>query len=180
LGAGHSPVDVMAWHPTPDELPLIADRFWRKVRKGEPHECWEWFGARHARYGSNSYGHMAKRINGKVHYARAHRVALLLSGCDVKPTDLVLHSCDNPGCVNPAHLRVGTFTDNMRDRASRQPETFTRGERNRGGGKLTNDDVRLIRHFLKNFVPRKDVAAIFSVSPSLIEKIAQGRIWKCA
>lgn len=98
----------------------LGERFWANVNVGTEDECWTWTG----QSGAGGYGVM--KMNGKA--VKAHRVSYLLSH-DELPHDLdVLHSCDNPSCVNPKHLRLGTHTDNMRDRAQRTPHTWlTRG-----------------------------------------------------
>lgn len=77
-----------------------ADRFWAKVdRSGD---CWLWMGKRIVKYGY-------------FNHRRAHRVAWELTHGDIPKGLYVLHSCDNPPCVNPAHLRLGTQFDNMAD-----------------------------------------------------------------
>lgn len=86
------------------------ERFWSKVEKADG--CWLWVAHRdHLGYGS--FG-----LNGKVH--RAHRVAYMLTAGPIPEGAHILHSCDNPSCVNPAHLRAGTRSDNMRDKVARR------------------------------------------------------------
>lgn len=137
-------------------------RFWAKVdRSGE---CWVWTGYRDA----GGYG----RFRFKGAPKRAHRVLWLLTNGAIPDGLHVLHSCDNPPCVNPAHLRLGTNNDNRADMVSKgrqacgdrhmsrtRPECVARGERHPsrthpeklargeavGGAKLTADDVREIR-----------------------------------
>ena len=82
------------------------DRFWSKVAKTEG-GCWVWQGARQREYGSVGF-------EGKVR--RAHRVSYEMAYGPIPDGAHVLHSCDNPPCVNPSHLRPGTRADNMRDR----------------------------------------------------------------
>lgn len=84
----------------------ISERFWRKVDKRGPDDCWEW------QAGKSSFGYGAFGINGRSH--RAHRVAKMLSGVDLGD-QIVRHACDNPACCNPAHLLLGTLADNNRD-----------------------------------------------------------------
>lgn len=86
----------------------IADRFWAKVRRAGPDDCWEFTGYR------NRQGYGRIKRNGRI--APASWVALELDG-QVRPTSehCALHSCDNPPCCNPAHLRWGTQVENRRD-----------------------------------------------------------------
>src|SRR5687767_6700752 len=88
-------------------------RFWEKVdQSGGPETCWPWLGAIQTRSpgGHGGYGYFF-RLN-KVRYA--HRRALELTlGRSLEPGEIALHTCDNPPCCNPAHLRAGTQLDNM-------------------------------------------------------------------
>ena len=86
------------------------DRFWDKVDKSG--RCWEWLAAK------NSSGYGRLNNNGRNHLA--HRVAWILTNGPIPEGDhygtiCVLHHCDNPPCVNPAHLFLGTIQDNVND-----------------------------------------------------------------
>lgn len=98
---------------------IIFERFMRKVSiPKNPNECWEWKGTRTPQ----GYGRY-HLTSGKV---LAHRLAYgFFHG--KKPVNDVLHSCDNPGCVNPAHLREGTNQENVNDKMVRgRHQCFTK------------------------------------------------------
>lgn len=139
----------------------LADRFAAKVRRGSPDECWLWTGTRRAGYGLVSAG---GRQQG------AHRIAYELEhGCAIPDGLDVLHSCDNPSCVNPRHLSIGTHTDNMRDMAAKG--------RNRCRTKLTPDAIAAIRASEERPV---DLAGRYGVHPSTITNVRARRVWSAA
>lgn len=80
------------------------------IRRG-PNECWPWAGG-HIPGGYGAFAVAGKSIG-------AHRVSVVVHGKGDPTGKTVRHSCDNPGCVNPAHLTIGTQKDNMRDRLER-------------------------------------------------------------
>jgi hypothetical protein len=86
----------------------IEQRFWLYVDKRGPDDCWEWNGA----LGPNGYGRVSTKKNPDM---IASRVSYELTKGEIPKGRVVMHSCDNRKCVNPAHLSVGTYLDNMRD-----------------------------------------------------------------
>lgn len=87
----------------------LESLFWDKVTKGP--DCWVWSGSRlPAGYGTI-------RSKGKTVYA--HRLSVLLDGRKIPDGHVVMHICDNPPCVRPSHLRVGTQAENRRDCADK-------------------------------------------------------------
>lgn len=93
---------------TPRSTP---ETFWARVDQSGDDDCWPWTA------GTDRKGYGVLGYQGKTH--RAHRLALILSGTEVPAGACVLHSCDNPPCCNPAHLRVGTNYENILDRSER-------------------------------------------------------------
>ena len=93
----------------------LAERFWSKVDVRANTECWEWTGSRlQSTYGSLGWVDVGGRKQTQV---GAHRVSFFLH--EGYWPDVVRHTCDNPPCVNPAHLLGGSFKDNSRDMAQR-------------------------------------------------------------
>src|SRR3972149_12256458 len=150
------------------------EKFWSYIRKSPSDECWEWVGAKTPL----GYGHLS--IKRKKVYA--HRIAFFLANGYLPAGLCVLHKCDNPGCVNPNHLWLGTYKDNTHD-------MFEKGRGNRTGKlvrkpfrgqakKLTLEQAREIR---AAYIPNRnvsDLAKKYGVSKSLICRIAKGKTWK--
>ena len=104
----------------------------------------------------------------------AHRVSYELCVGLIPDGLLVLHHCDNPPCVNPAHLFLGTQRDNIRDMIEKGRKR--QGERN-GRSKLNHDDVRAIRIACANGESKASVSRRYPVNVSVIKKIIYGVIW---
>jgi hypothetical protein len=140
-----------------------VERFWDKVEKREPDECWEWT----ACTDRDGYGRFS--VNGKK--CRAHRVAVRIDGRN--PTEKVVrHTCDNPSCVNPNHLKLGTQSQNIRDRDRRGRQA--KGAQN-GQSKLSPNEVLDIRNSTR---PSRELAKKYDVSASQIRSIKRYGSWK--
>jgi hypothetical protein len=157
----------------------LAERFWDKVDKRGEDECWLWTGAFYVQgYGKLYAGRNAK---GSTIFYRAHRVSWELANGRSAPDGLyVLHSCDNPPCVNPQHLRVGTGTENIGDRTDRKrgKEHRQRGESN-DNAKLTEEQVRQIIAELQR-LPRRSqasIAAQFGIKQPQVSRIMRRENW---
>lgn len=89
----------------------------------------------------------------------------------------VLHNCDNPPCVRPSHLKLGTHDDNMKDMTERNRQAT--GERNGGGVKVTDDEVRAMRaQFNAGTTTIKHLSILFGVSKSQAGRIVKRQSWK--
>jgi len=99
---------------------VLRYRFWDRVPGGLPeNECWEWKGHRD----SNGYG----RVGGDKRAYFAHRVSAAIHyRFDLESKKVIMHTCDNPPCVNPWHLRIGTHRDNWQD--AKKKGRLTRGQ----------------------------------------------------
>jgi hypothetical protein len=146
--------------------------FWSKVSKTD--SCWNWTGFKLGGYGKFN-------LNGKIY--TAHKISLLLSGFNISPSkkelgskgEIVMHTCDNPSCVNPKHLRIGTQKDNMRDAKIKGRKWCGEysGENN-NKHKLVWKDIDFIRNSNLNPV---ELAKQFSVSRSQIYGIINFKSW---
>lgn len=127
-------------------------RFWAKVDIKTEDECWEW------KTGKDKDGY------GKFNGGISHRYSWELCNKRRIPKGmLVLHKCDNPGCVNPRHLYVGTRSDNMKDMMNRK-----RGR----CSKFSTNDLQEIRKLLALGESQDSIADAFKVSQKTIFNIA--------
>lgn len=149
-------------------LPL-SEQFWEKADVRGPDECWEWRGVR---FVEGDYGRLVRR--GKN--LRAHRVAYELSIGPIPPGLDVLHTCDNPPCINPAHLWVGTDADNHRDRMLKGRNRVQDGERN-SNVKLTAEQVAEIRERYAAGERQTALAREFGIKQPHVSRIVRGVAW---
>lgn len=136
------------------------ERFFTKVTKLGPNDCWPWIGAKHP----TGYGKVWLRLPDLV-CKPAHHAALILQGVAIPKGSVVMHSCDNPCCVNPTHLSVGTQQDNITDKLTkgRQPK----GDRHHNTA-ISELDVIYIRQSTKT---GRALALELGVTPSAISNI---------
>lgn len=127
--------------------------------------CWEWVKKKFR----NGYGCFCYRGR----YLLAHRVAYEAYYGEEPPDMIVMHSCDNPGCVNPQHLSLGTHADNARDKVSKGRCNPARGDRH-PRYKLSDDDIKEIINRRNNGELCKDLAVEFGVSGKTISVVSRG------
>lgn len=133
--------------------------------------CHNWVGTN-----KNGYGMFAITTNGAKNRVQAHRFSWERANGPI-PTGLyILHDCDNPACVNPAHLRPGTQRENMADASARG--RTPRGSKS-GTAKLTEAGVRAIKAELQRPDRRlhREIAAMFGVHRFAITEIKRGSTW---
>lgn len=145
-------------------------RFWEKVEKNGPDECWNW----KAYKIPSGYGQFGAKTYDR--YVYAHRFSYQLANGPIPDGKVIMHSCDNPSCVNPGHLRLGTQLDNMRDRSLRGRNP--RGE-NAGAAKLSSLAVAEIREFFfRGKATNGELSRIYGVSRGAISSAVHRRTWK--
>lgn len=139
---------------------------WRYIQIGEPDECWPW-----TRWlDRDGYG----QFSAGGHAYKAHRLAYEL-GHGVAPGELkVCHACDNPRCCNPAHLFLGTQTENLRDMIAKGRSS--RGSRHHST-ELTEEQVSEIRARRSAGERGRVLAAEFGLSEASVSDIHHRRTW---
>lgn len=149
-------------------------RFWNKVAVGGPDDCWEWTGSVRTRINKDgkSYG----RIRSGDRTLHAHRESYRLRWGDPPDDKLVLHTCDNPACVNPNHLYLGTPADNVRDMYERKRARHERGT-DRYNAKLNPDKVREIRRLRAEGMYTTDIAKKFGINGGTVSRIIRRLRW---
>jgi hypothetical protein len=158
----------------------VEERFWSKVQRGGVDECWPWTKeCNSAGYGRFRLG----RVAGQSRSVQAHRFAAeTATGERIGPGLLILHSCDNPPCCNPAHLRPGTAKDNAADAIARgrlRPLPYEKQQRGseRPAAVLTEEDIPEIRMRLRRGDKQRDIAAAYGVTQNAIKVINLRKGW---
>jgi hypothetical protein len=158
----------------------IAERFWEKVNKDGPTPvnrpelgpCWIWTAGINVPRGG--YGMFALR---KGVIRRAHRVAWELAYDPVPDGLWVLHHCDNPPCVRPSHLFLGTPKENTADMAAKGRDGFPKPGEAHYSAKLTEADVLAIRAARKQGVTGAELGRRYGVHRSTIYHICSNDCW---
>jgi hypothetical protein len=168
---GRVPGDVAHFENARETLPLPnwtaddVERFLAKIARAGEAECWEWTASK-----DQGYGHF--RIGDKLYHA-ARLMWRLTHGVDPMG-QLVYHTCDNPGCCNPAHLFLGTDADNNADKEKKRRGKHPAGEDN-GLAKLSAEDVITIWHSADS---PADLGRRFGCTGENIRFIQEGRTWQ--
>jgi hypothetical protein len=152
----------------------MIDRFWSKVDRKGPEECWPWLAGK----SPSGYGSFSIKLRG----FRAHRVAYELEIGPIPEGLIVRHKCDNPACCNPNHLEVGTNRDNTQDAIRRgrwsPPPIQSKNGASAPRAKLTSDQVIEARRLYHNHtLYQYELARMFGVSQAAMSKIVRGETY---
>ena len=137
------------------DLKNLTRRFWPKVRIQRG--CWEWLACKVQGYGRLGIGRSGSTM-------AAHRLSWIIHNGPIRSALFVLHSCDNPGCVNPSHLFLGTQRDNLYDMTKK-------GRGKPYGAKLSKQKATEIRKLRGLGLTQQSIADRFGVLQSTVSKI---------
>src|SRR6478736_7223022 len=147
----------------------LAERFWPKVERRGPDECWPWLAAKLPK----GYGLIGR--GGDEGYLYAHRVSFELANGPITDERYVCHHCDNPSCVNPAHLFLGTAKENIADMRNKKRGTFGDTHPN---AKITQSQADEIRSkYIPHVYSLSTLAREYKVSLQTIHNVIKNKIW---
>ena len=146
--------------------PRLIVRFWSKVDRRGPDECWEWKASRKA----NGYGQIGI---GRRAISSAHRLSYFLHYGPIPDGASILHSCDNRACQNPRHLRPGSAADNYKDMVDRNRRVIARGEQT-GASSITAEVALAV---WTSPLGERDAASAFGTTRSVVRHLRAGRSW---
>jgi hypothetical protein len=151
--------------------PAFQHAFWAKVNRSDG--CWEWTGM----LSSDGYGRL--RIGmGRAHF-RAHRISYFLAFGTDPGGMLVCHSCDNPKCVRPGHLFLGSPGDNAADKVAKGRHRWgAAGGAKNPNAKMGEDQAREVVTMLLAGMTNTAIAAALPVGHSLVSRIRVGKAWR--
>jgi hypothetical protein len=163
-----------------------AAKFWTKVDKRGPRDCWLWTAGR------VPYGYGSMYYGGSRNFG-AHRFSWLLANpdSDIPKGHCICHTCDNPPCVNPAHLFLGSTRDNAIDGrskgrgpgahlkpASHHPEAMPRGERH-WNSKYTPEQIAAVRTLFDSGMRQCDIMRAMNIPRRVVQRLVmyRGKHW---
>ena len=154
------------------------ERFWSKVDIRNTDGCWNWIASKNKK----GYGEFYLK---NVPHLHAHQISWMIVRGNISNGMCVLHKCDNPSCVNPTHLFLGTNQDNVNDKMTkgRWKSKFLYGKNHPQHGtnskfnKLSDSDVLKIRELKAQGNTLRGLAKQFGVSHGVINNIIQKRKW---
>lgn len=143
----------------------LDKRFWRKVDKAGADECWFWNAATNGKYG------IIRSSVKPFPWILAHRASYELCVGDIPAGMHVMHSCDAPLCVNPAHLSIGSRADNMADCVSKDRQKRSQ---------FNETDRERMQDMHRGGALMREIAELFGVSRPTVSLILSGQISRFA
>lgn len=144
----------------------LVQRFYEKIKVNSETGCWEWTAYKSV----DGYGRMPVNRKSK----EAHRVSWQLHFGEIPDGQSVCHKCDNPKCVNPSHLFLGSHADNMIDKINKRRQS--RGQ-SCAQSKLNNKLVETIRFCYKKGFTQTEIASYLNMSQGTISRVVRGEAW---
>ena len=149
-------------------MKTLEERFLSKINKTET--CWLWTKYKNKK----GYGQFAVTSN---NIQQAHRISYELYYGEFDNNLFVCHKCDNPSCVNPDHLFLGTPQDNMTDKVKKSRQSNLIGSYN-PNHKLIEEDIIEIKNLLLSGMKQKEIAQKYNVDRMTIYYIKYNKTWK--
>lgn len=148
-------------------------RFESKFVKKDEAQCWNWLAYKNKK----GYGSIRYRDLGNI---AAHRFSYLLYKEYFNQNNIVCHSCDNPSCVNPAHLWLGSHSDNMKDkiRKGRAKNPPPHLGVNHHKAKITPEIVREIRFLFSEGASQTSLCKLYLLHHATMNQICRNKTWK--
>lgn len=154
------------------KYPTLLERFWSRIDKpADPNACWTWTGGK-----TGGYGTLTEKVGGKKTCHYTHRLSFQIHCGEIPARMNVCHHCDNPSCVNPSHLFLGTHEENMHDKGRKKRGRAPKGAAH-GKAKLTDADVIEIRRRRANGETAVALGREFNVTNTAIYYVVH-KGWK--
>ena len=150
----------------------LDERFWSKVERPNPEGCWNWTANK------NNKGYGLFRPGGVAPKALAHRLSYEAANGPIPKGGLILHSCDNPACVNPAHLRVGSHKANVADmdQRGRRVSNAPKGAANHNAFATDDQIIAMLREYVAG-ARANDLADKYGFTRSAVRDPLGGKSW---